>query len=256
MSPNNHTMSSGTTAPRAPSALTGRTIMFEELADLLEARHPSTSLDAYREAVVEENALAKATSDGRRRSFQFLRRLYALDPDDVRFRALRRLWDVDPSSRRLGAALVAASRDRVFSTSVGVMASTPVGVIVTPQVFSDAIEEALPRRFSARTRLEIGRRIASSWEQAGLLAGVSLKQRRAATVTASTVALALYLSHLDGVGGTALFTAPLVSVISDDSADVRALAQDAAARGLIGYRADAGVVEVSFAFLERPLDEP
>lgn len=58
---------------RITAANTNRTILFLELRLLLSACPPETSRDEYRGAIVDENALLKATATTRRDSFRYPR---------------------------------------------------------------------------------------------------------------------------------------------------------------------------------------
>jgi len=86
-------------------------MMLSDLERLLEETPAEAMVDGYREAIVDENVLGKATAASRQRAFRCLRKLYALEQDDDAFRALRFLWNGNISSRPLLALLAVLRRD-------------------------------------------------------------------------------------------------------------------------------------------------
>ena len=70
---------------------TSRTMMLEELTELLRTVPASGSRADYESAVVEENCLGKATTSNRRLTLQRMSELFGLDPDVPLFVVLRRL---------------------------------------------------------------------------------------------------------------------------------------------------------------------
>src|SRR5665647_1001901 len=72
-----------------------RTIMFEELQQLLESHPGNVSREIYIQAVIDENCLGKHTAATRKLSLQRLSELYGLDPDVPLFRIMCSLWAVN-----------------------------------------------------------------------------------------------------------------------------------------------------------------
>src|SRR5688572_24162081 len=72
---------------------TSRTIMLQELTELVAAVSARADRTDYTSAIVDENILGKPTTATRRLTSQRLAELYGLDRRLALFRVLRRLWD-------------------------------------------------------------------------------------------------------------------------------------------------------------------
>lgn len=95
---------------------TKRTMMLKELTTLLEiVSDPKASFDDYKKAIIEENCLGKPSMATRRYTADYLKTLYALDPEVILFRVLHYFWDRDLSGRPLIAFLCAFARDPLLS---------------------------------------------------------------------------------------------------------------------------------------------
>ena len=79
--------------------------MLPELLHLLGVGPENASLDEFRRLAVEDDALHKASAANRKKTFNFLRRLYALDLRVPLFREAYRLHKIDINIGRLVALL-------------------------------------------------------------------------------------------------------------------------------------------------------
>lgn len=229
---------------------TSRTIMLSELQALLGAAVRDATYRDYTTAIVDENLLAKLTRATRAKSLRHLRELYALRSDVPIFASLRALWLADAGARPLLALLCAAARDPLLrSTAEDVLEASP-GTTLTAPAFSEAVERSFPGRFTPGVLARIGRNVASSWTQSGYLRGRTSKVRCLVHPTPAAVAYALDLGHLQGDTGTALFHTLWVRLLDMSNADARELAGAAARLGWVGYRASAGMTEVTFRHLD------
>lgn len=61
------------------SAHSSRTLMIDEATALFEALPRETTKNRYREAIIEENLLAKSTRKNRQLSYKYLTALYGLE---------------------------------------------------------------------------------------------------------------------------------------------------------------------------------
>jgi len=154
-----------------------RTIILAELRALLAARPASSTIEAYRVAVVDDNVLLKRTVTTRRESFRRLRELYALTPDTLLFYALRELWDADAEAQPLLALLCACARDALLRGTVELILTALPHASVTPGQISAAVDDSFPSRYSSTTLANVGRHAASSWQQSGHLEGRLRKTR-------------------------------------------------------------------------------
>ena len=232
-----------------------RTIMLSELRQLLGSMPRDAAYDDFVRAIVEENVLGKRTMATRKESVRRLRELYALNPDVSLFRALRDLWEANTEAQPLLAFLCASARDPILRASAGLVQETPQGEMVTPQMIEVATAQAFPERYNATMLANIGRHAASSWQQAGYLQGKMKKTRSRALAQPESTAYALYLGHLCGAGGEALFSTFWAKLLDAPAHALHEQARIAAQHGWIAYRSLGGVTEVEFPHLPRPVEQ-
>jgi len=228
-----------------------RTIMLPQLRTLLGACAPQFERSGYRNAVVDDNVLLKATATTRRKTFIVLGQLYGLDPSILLFRALRDLWDTDTEAQPLLAVLCAVARDPTLRATAPIVLGTPLGGTVTAAQLSDSAATLFPERFSAHSIGSIGKNAASSWAQAGHLNGRVCKIRRRVNSRPVAVAYALLLGHLCGERGDGLFETLWARVLDGPAGEMRAQAAIASQQGWLEYRFSGGVTEVTFRHLLR-----
>lgn len=235
---------------------TSHTIVVAALQKLLEEVGTRADRTDYEKAVVERNVLGKDTSGAKSRTFRYLRELYILERESTLFRALGDLWNDDAAGQPLLAGLCALARDPGFRASAGALRNVNPGDEMTSSDFSDAVELEFPDVYNASTIGKIGRNTASSWEQTGHLIsdGRTRKVRGRAHCTASTLSFALYIGHLQGVKGPALFETIWVQVLDRTRSHLLDLAAVASRRSLIDFRHTGNVIEVGFSELSRPME--
>ena len=85
--------------------------MYRELSLVLDGVPREAPSSRYREAIVEENLLGKATRSTRIRTAEHLTALYALDPSLTLFRLLGYFWGGGPGGEADLALLAASGRD-------------------------------------------------------------------------------------------------------------------------------------------------
>ncbi len=232
-------------------AHSSRTMMLAELRLLLAACPQSASLEEYRSAIIDENALLKKTVATRKASFRWIRELYALDRKILLFRALRDLWDEDPQVQPLLALLSAVARDPLLRGTAEKILAIPVGETVTREMMMDAVNAIFPDRYSPKTLKSTGKNIISSWQQAGLLSGKLHKVRVRAQSRPASVAYALLLGYLSGAQGEALFRTLWCRLLDASAHVLHEQALAASQRGWIEYRHMGDVTEIDFRYLLR-----
>lgn len=229
---------------------TGKTMMLPELRLLLAAVPGPVEFVEYQRAVVEENALAKSTAANRSNTLMYLKQLYGLRPDIAVFAAMRELWSAKPADQPLLALLCASARDVLLRITAETVLAAPLGAPVAATDLSAAIAATFPGRYSPSTLRNLGQNIVSSWTQAGLLAGAKEKRRAAPAVDVAAVVYALYLGHLEGLAGPALFATRWTRPLGMSEAELR-LTVDAASRsGWLDYRSGGGMTEITFRHLD------
>ncbi len=221
-----------------------RTIMLRELTELFTVVPPDAARDEYCTAIVDENALGKATYATRRSSRQRLREMYGLDPALAVFRVLRRLWDIDPHGRPLLAMLCALARDPLLrSTAPPVLALAPGDELVRSR-FAAVIRAAVGSRLNDAVLDKVARNAASSWAQSGHLAGRMRKVRRRVRPTPGAAAMALWLGEQEGRAGLSLLDSDWAAVLDARGRALLSPTLEAKRLGLIRARASGNVVEI------------
>jgi hypothetical protein len=228
--------------------------MLSELAKVLAASGPSQSAADIRQVAITYNAVEKSSAAGRTKTFRHLRELYGMDPAVEVFRALRVAWDEAEEERPLLAALCAMTRDPVFRASTAVVARTPLDGAVTASVIAQEVAADFTGHYSPGVTARIGRNIASSWTQAGLLIGRTNKRRQLAKAGPVSLAYAMYLGHLAGASGKPLFDTVWTSVLDKSPAELQSLAERASRQGWIDYRASGGMIDVTFRHLAAAIE--
>jgi hypothetical protein len=241
---------------RSGGANTSHTIVVPALQQLLNAVPRHAEQGAYERAALVDNVLGKDTAGARKRTFRYLRELYLLRADSILFRALRDLWTDEPRGQPLLAGLCALARDAVFRASAGAIVESDPGDALTNADLADAVARVYPNVYNDPTLAKIGRNTFSSWEQTGHLVASARheKIRHRPTCTASAIAYALMLGHLEGVRGEALFDTFWARVLDQPRSHLFDLAAVASQRSLIDFRRSGGITEVGFTELLRPLE--
>ncbi len=229
---------------------TGKTMMLTELRLLLAAAPGTVDFEAYRTAAVEENALDKATTANRTNTLMYLKQLYGLRPELPVFAALRELWTARHEDQPVLALLCASARDVLLRTTSELVVPAQAGAPVGGADLASRIAQVFPGRYSAATLKNLGQNIASSWTQGGLLAGARDKHRATPEVNAPAVVYAMYLGHLEGRAGPALFGTGWARILDRSEADLRAMAESAARNGWLDYRSSGGMTEITFQHLD------
>jgi hypothetical protein len=229
---------------------TSRTIMLAELRATLAAVLDTATRQAYPRAIVEDNCLGKATAATRSLSAQRLAELYALDLQVPLFRILRRLWNVDEASQPVLALLVALARDPLLAATVPSVVPLAPGAEFLRAPMRDAIRAAVGQRLNDATIDKVARNAASSWSQAGHLAGRTFKTRQKVRPTPCTVAMAMYLGFVCGLRGESVMTGEWLTVVDCSPSEATALGFDAKRLGLIDLRYAGDVVDIDFDRLD------
>jgi hypothetical protein len=231
-------------------AHTSRTMMLQELLQLLASVSEHSTKGDYEDAVVVDNALGKTSASSRQRSFRYLRELYGLDPGLLTFQALRKLWDLDPDAQPLIALASALTRDPALRGTTSAIFHASEGATVTAADLATAVIDTYPGSYSDAVANKIGRNAASTWTQSGHLAGRTNKVRTRAKARPASVAYALYLASLEGLQGDLLFESLAVKAQDAPTHTLKELAREASRRGWLDYRSVGSVTELGFGFVE------
>lgn len=228
-------------------------MMLEELSLLLSSTPSDANFQTYKEAIIEENVLLKATGSTREKSFRYLRELYGLRPENTLFRVLRTLWPVAKQTRPQLAVICAVGRDPLLRSSASVILQSPMGTSLSDVDFSHAVQESFGNRLNQDILGKIGRNTASTWTQSGHLAGRAKKVRQKITPDPISTAYALFVAYLCGYLGDRLFDNDWVRLLDTPVHTLRELAQQAAQQGWLEYRSSGSITEISFRYFMKDL---
>jgi len=226
-----------------------RTMMLKELEAVLASVTTGSAAADYRDAILQRNVLGKTTDSTRRESLRRLRELYALDEATPIFGLLRKLHAIDEASLPLLALQVAWARDPLLRATTEPVLVAPDGERVETASLAEAFESMFPKQYSEMSRNSTAQHAASSWTQSGHLAGRAKKTRQRIKPTAAAVALALFLGHIAGYHGAAVFSNPWCRLLDLNSDRAKAMGFEAHRAGLLNLRAVGEVVELSFPLL-------
>jgi hypothetical protein len=235
--------------------------MLADLRQLLASTPITGTYEDYRAAIMEGNVLGKGTASTRLWAWKKLRELYGLDARLAVFRCFRQLWEADNEGRPLLAILCACARDPILRISAAVIFEAPLGLIVHPSDFADAIRKAAPDRFSLTNLKAIGNRACSSWAQSGHLTTGKTRRRTHPAISPEALAYSLLLGRLTGARGPLLFSTFWTTLLDAPRERLFDLAAVASQRGWIDFRRAGSVVDVGFSKLltseeEQTLREP
>ncbi len=226
---------------------TARTIMFDDLAMLLESVDlEKASRDSFCQAIVEENCLSKKSGKTRLLTYRHLTELYSLDRTIPIFRVMLFFWSKEKDGRQLLATLCAITRDTLLRKSHKWIAETDIGKVVSRGDIEAKLEHSFPDRFSPVTRSAIAQRLNGTWTCAGHLKGKVRKTRQRVNPTPAATAYALYLGYLCGARGESLFHTDYCKVLDVSPAELVEKAETASRRGWIVVKRLGNIIEVLF----------
>ena len=228
---------------------TSRTIMLDELSNLMDAVPGDAVRGDYAYAVTAHNCLGKRTAATRKLSLQRLTELYALDPRVILFRVLRDLWVRHETSRPLLALLLALTRDPLLRASASAVLGMPYGNEFARQSMNDALTGAVGDRLNEATLDKVVRNASSSWTQAGHFRGRGRKTRRRVDATPAATTFTLLLGFALGRRGRMVFETPWTAVLDASPDELIDVAVDAKRLGLLDLKQSGSIIDVSFPAL-------
>lgn len=229
-------------------AISSRTAMLEEFGSLLAAVPPDAGADAYRQAILDDNTLHKATASNREKTFKFLRRLYALDPTICLFRELRRLHCFVADDTRLLIGLLAMAREPILRECLSGVLAVPIGESVGRQYFEDWIRRHALGQYSESMFVSFSHNLYGSFYQFGYL-GESIGKARSRIRPKVGIASATYAAFLDwlqGMSGVSLLQGTYSRSLDLGADEHIALLTAASRRGLLKAAYSGGVLDLGF----------
>ena len=230
----------------AGGAHISRTMMLAELSAVLAKVPQGSSPADYREAILQQNVLAKTTDSTRQKSLRHLRELYALDEATPIFGLLRRLQEIDGTSLPLLAFQVAWARDPLLRATTPPVMDASDGERIETSRLAQALEVAFPAQYSEISLSTIARNTASSWAQSGHLVGRVQKTRQRINPSVVAVTMALFFGGIAGYNGPAVFSNPWCRLLDLNADRARAMGIEAHRAGLLNLRLIGEVIELTF----------
>lgn len=227
-------------------AHSSRTMMLGDVSRLFAAAPPEADAATLRQLVVARNLLQRPSERARRLTYFHLTRLYGLDPEILLYRLFRQLWETDEVARPVLALTLVMARDPILRLSRDFMQGLEVGAAITREDTEQALKALTGDRFRPTSLRSYAQNINGTWTQAGFLAGHRVKRRRRPEVTPANLAFNLYLGHLEGDDGAALFSSPWAQLLDVPSERRFELARAATQRGLLVLKMAGDVVDVRF----------
>lgn len=232
-----------------------RTMMLDDMRQLMAHTSPDALRADYAGAVVEANALGKPTRKARELALRHLGTLYGLDPANPIFRALRRLWPLDEAAQPLLALAASLARDPLLRATQSLILGQPVGAALPRESVESFLQAAYPDRFSPASLKSFAQNVAGTWTAAGFLQGHRRKTRVVVQPRPEAVALLLFLGFLEGRTGQRLFSSDWMALVGSSLDELEALANSASHRGLLVFMNAGGVKEVRFPSYLTPEEE-
>jgi hypothetical protein len=229
-------------------AISSRTAMLDELMALLSAVPPAAEAQSYRQAILEENVLHKATASNREKTFKFLRRLYALDPHVCLFREMRQLSRYAADDTKLLVGLLAMAREPILRECLGMVLKTPIGESLGRAQFEAWIRAHAPARYSESMFVSFSHNLYASFYQFGYL-GEAVGKARTRVRPKSGIASVTYAAFLDwlhGKSGIALLQGTYSRTLDLGADEHLALLQAAGRQGLLKVGYSGGVLDLAF----------
>lgn len=222
--------------------------MLHELGALLSAVPLEADTQSYQRAIQVENVLHKATASNRKKTFTFLRRLYALDPQVCLFREMRQILRYAADDASLVMGQLAMAREPILRECLGMVLKTPIGESLGRAQFETWIRAHAPARYSESMFISFSHNLYASFYQFGYL-GESVGKARTRIRPKSGIASVTYAAFLDwlcGISGIALLSGVYSRSLDLGADEHLALLQAAGRQGLLKVGYSGGVLDLAF----------
>lgn len=230
---------------------TARTIMFSELEKVMDY---SIASGNFQESL-DNNVIGKKSSDGIKKTNNFLKILYKFDNLSNQFKAFKYFWKItENEDKPLITFLYAIGNDYLLEESIPIVAETKIGEKVFIEKVEQNIETYYPGRFSPKTLRSMAQNIGSSWKQAGFITGKVKNIRTQPQISYNVIAFAFFLAFLDGNRGDFILTSKWVKALILNESNVRELAIGASRHELLQYQFGGNVTSISFSNLLKKIE--
>lgn len=238
--------------------------MRQELQALLAAAPRGAARAEYRRLILEENVAGKGSAVTRKKVWQRLKDRYVLDPAAPEFRAFADGMAATADAREQGllCLLMMARGDRLFREVTLACVSPALGrdgAAVDPRTVQADVEtrvRAAGGNWSAETLGHVQRHILSSLKDFGVLAGSAAKRTQRPRPGVPATLFAARLARLEGVGDRRVPGSDWFRLLGLGDEDATALLYEAARHGALGFRTQAGVIELALPDAEYQEERP
>lgn len=231
-----------------------RTMMLDDMRRLLDHTAVETDPD-YAQAIKTQNALGKPSQKARDLAWRHLQVLFSLNDRNPIFRLMRRLWPLSEAAQPQLALAMALARDPLLRSSQTLILAQTTGTYLPRPTLEDFLAQAYPERFSTASLKSFAQNVLGTWTAAGFLEGHRRKHRAQPRLTPEGLVLLLFLSYLEGLSGSRLFTSSWLAPYGTDQDTLTTLAHTAAQRGLLVFMNAGGVQEIRFPSALTPEEE-
>ena len=224
-----------------------------ELEALLAAAPTHASSDDYRNLLLKENVAGKASAMGRMWAWKRLKLRYALDPTLVEHQAFVKAMrsSPDPTDRGLVSFLMFARTDRLFR-EVTLERVSPHLQNEDTTIEPSAIEVAVRSRmqtaglcWSAATLERAHNHLLTALKDFGVVRGSRHRRTIRLRPGGQTTLFACWLGHYQGLTDRQVLDSPWFRLLGIDFQQTADLLYVAHRQGLLGFRMQADVVELS-----------
>lgn len=223
---------------------TSRTIMYDELTRLFSYTESDTSNQEMQRLVVEENILGKSSQDGRERTWNYLKQLYILDPNNSLYQIFRWGWEKAGDDKCIIPLLIAYSRDCSVRIAARRITSLSIEEIIKKEEIMSDIETLFPGKYSNAQLDSLALNVLSSFMQAGLLTGKRTKRRNTPMVGPSSLSIAITLGRIAGYAGKPLLSSMWIKILGQTDEKITSLIIEASRKGWIEYHEGGGMMSV------------
>ncbi len=220
--------------------------MFLELAKVMDHSIDTSDFSAS----LALNVTGKKSNSGAEKTATYLRRLYGFDRQQPSFAAFVFFWKMaDPAEKPLLAFLYAICHDDLLAESLAVLEASVPGEKLSVEFFEDTLQKNHPNHYSPNSTKSIAQNLASSWKQAGFIAGKVSISRTQPSISYRIACFAFLLAYIQGKRGDFIWSSLPVQALGLPESQLRNLAIECSKRDLMEYQHAGSVTTISFAAL-------
>ena len=238
--------------------LAGAASLRRELEDLLAAASPMASTSSLRDLALKGNAIGKKSASAVRLAWERLKVRYVLDPQVPEYRAFLAAMDMSGvyEDRGLACFLMLARTDRLFREVTEECVSPLLrkeGLVIEPTQVYAAIRARVDMSglaWSASTLASVRGHLLAALKDVGVLKGSRRKITRIPRISPAIALFAMHIGRLEGLTDRQLIDSVWFRLLGLDRERVIEILYSAARAGVLGFRMQADVVEITLPSLQ------